>query len=333
LEKRDSAKLFVYNTKTDEIFFDTFLNVDSYVEKGTILVKNTTRVLPVRLHLKKSTGGKIEVFLLVNELKPDDIYLKGIVDRKLSVGDSVFFEDGSFLTVHHQEEQFFYFTESFDRGLLEEKLFLYGSTPIPHYLEDKENTPSEEFLRKRYQTIFAQKGASVAAPTASLHFTEEVFEKLKKKNIETCDVVLNVGMGTFAPLEDNFFVEKRLHSESYEVEEFVWEKIKNAKREGKKICAVGTTTMRTLESLPLSFPEGIKVLRGETSIFIFPPYHKEFVADQMITNFHLPKTSLMLLVQAFLENKGAKRHITELYDIAIKNDFSFYSFGDSMLIL
>ena len=194
----------------------------------------------------------------------------------------------------------------------------YGKTPLPHYLEGAEIGETE--LRKRYQTVFAQSGASVAAPTASLHFTDAVFRSLDERHIDRTTLLLNVGLGTFAPLREEYFVDQRLHSEAVNV----------AKRSGRPIIAVGTTTTRTLEAFACDGM--IESGAGKTDIFIFPPYEFQIV-DHLITNFHLPKTSLLLLVDAFLQHKGAKKNVMELYRIAIENRFAFYSFGDSMLIL
>ncbi len=386
VEPRDSARLFVYDTRTDTVTFDTFAHIAQYLPERSLLTLNDTKVLPARLWLKKETGGKIEVFVLANEISQSPPPLsKGrvgrgesesiknpsvsqtrqlplergareivpaLVDRKTEVGQKLIFPTGEYFEVVGQEENVF-FLELFtyaDRTL-PLLLDLFGETPLPHYLEGAE-TP-EDTLRKRYQTVFAAAGASVAAPTASLHFTEAVFESLDEKGIETARLTLNVGLGTFAPLREESFVTGRLHAEYVSVSEETAERINAAKSEERGIVAVGTTVARTLESVASKSynlsncsncktdggkDDGAEMLgkmmayAGKTDIFIYPPY-KFQVVDHLITNFHLPETSLMLLVDAFLAHKGAKRRIMDLYSIAIKEQFAFYSFGDSMLIL
>ena len=213
------------------------------------------------------------------------------------------------------------------KGLFE-LLEQYGETPLPHYLEGAQ-TPEHE-LRQRYQSIFAKGGTSVAAPTASLHFTEGVFDSFTERDIKTTQVLLNVGLGTFSPLKEENFLSGRLHSEYASVDKEAAHRINDTKTSGRSIVAVGTTVTRTLESFGRT--GAMKSQSGKTDIFIFPPYQFRMV-DVLITNFHLPETSLMLLVDAFLQHKGAKRDILSLYEIAMEERFSFYSFGDSMLIL
>ncbi len=331
VEPRDSARLFVYDTATDTVTFDTFRNLSNYLPKESLMVLNDTRVLPARLWLKKETGGKIEVLVLANQIE-DERHIPIIVDRKTAIGQKLFFPNGDFFEVIGQEENVFSVTLSTASGHdLFSLLETFGETPLPHYLEGAE-TPEDE-LRRRYQTIFAQgtKGkASVAAPTASLHFTDEVFRSLDEKDIDIAHVTLNVGLGTFAPLREENFSTGKLHPEYVEVSEKTVQRISTAKREGRKIVSVGTTTTRTLESL--SRGGVLTPYTGKTDIFILPPY-RFLAVDHLITNFHLPQTSLMLLVDAFLRDKQAKKNVVDLYRIAIENRFAFYSFGDSMLIL
>lgn len=331
LEPRDSARLFVYDTASDTITFNTFRNIAQYVPKHSLMVLNDTRVWPARLWLRKPTGGKIEVLVLVNEWDEKSAsrrIIPALVDRKVNIGDVLSFPDGSQLIAEKQEEQKFFLCLKSDKTL-QTLLQEFGTTPIPHYLEGSENG-DEAKLRERYQTVFAAAGASVAAPTASLHFTDHVFENLSAKNIETTHVTLNVGLGTFAPLRAENFVTGKLHSEYVTVSEETVKALRQAQAQGKDIISVGTTTTRTLETLGQK--ENIEALTTEANLFIYPPYQFQ-VVDILITNFHLPKTSLMLLVDAFLQSKGAKRGVMDLYQEAIRAKFSFYSFGDSMLIL
>ena len=253
-----------------------------------------------------------------------------------------------YVTVIDQQEHIF--TVQFDFSietlftLLEKK----GTMPIPLYIKHSPLNRSQ--LREKYQTIFAQNKGSAAAPTASLHFTNRLFEKLEKKGIKKEFVTLHVGMGTFAPVTDEQFKQKKLHKEWYEIDQHTSQSVQRSKSEGKKLVAVGTTVVRTLESLnpksrtllrltsgqvnPKQIPNSKEknLIYSKTDLFIYPPYEFRFV-DHMITNFHLPGSSLMMLVEAFLQYKNAKRNLVDLYKIAIGEKFRFYSFGDGMLIL
>ena len=326
LEPRDSARLFIYDTTNDTVWFDTFRNLAEYLPKESLMVLNDTRVRPARLWLRKPTGGKIEVFVLVNEWDGTSL-IPALVDRKISIGDRLRFPNDDGLVVEKQEEAKFFFRLESKQSLFE-LLDQFGETPVPHYLEtDKKD---ETKLRARYQTVFAATGQSVAAPTASLHFTNDVFQSLDIRGIERTHITLDVGLGTFAPLSEESFTTGRLHREFVSVSNEVSEIIEVAKGSGKPIIAVGTTVTRTLETIGRTRP--IIQFSGPIDTFIFSPYRFNTV-DILITNFHLPKTSLMLLVDAFLVGKHSKRSVTDLYTIAIQEQFSFYSFGDSMLIL
>ena len=245
------------------------------------------------------------------------------------------FPDGSSFMVVSQDENRFFVRLVSDRSL-SELLDSYGETPVPHYLEDKESEPDEQALRERYQTVFARSGASVAAPTASLHFTDCVFASLADKGIEIVKIRLDVGRGTFAPLREEHFLTGKLHRERITVSEEATGRLNRAKSEGRLVATIGTTALRTLESVVnRSEDTGVGPFRpysGETDIFIFPP-HRFRSADILVTNFHLPKSSLMLLVDAFLQYKYSKRSLISLYEEAIRERYAFYSFGDSMLIL
>lgn len=326
VEPRDSARLFVYDTKTDTVTFDIFRNLSQYLPERSLVALNETTVLPARLWLKKETGGKIEVFVLANQIE-DEARIPALVDRNVSVGQKLFFPNQDFFDVVDQNENIFSMRLVSAQSLAT-LLDQYGETPLPHYLEGAD-TP-EDMLRKRYQTVFAETGASVAAPTASLHFTDAVFEALQKKHIETARLTLNVGLGTFAPLTEENFRQRKLHTEYATVSEFSANKINKAKRDASKVIAIGTTVARTLESFGKT--GSMVAASDKTDIFIFPPYQFRMV-NGLVTNFHLPETSLMLLVDAFLQHKGAKKDIMALYEIAIREHFAFYSFGDSMLIL
>ncbi len=328
VEPRDSARLFIYDTVKDEITFDVFRNIAQYVPERALLVLNDTRVLPVRLWLSKETGGKVEVFVLMNQYETSE-HIPVLVDRKVVIGQKLMFPGGDYFEVIGQDEQvFFVRLISLTREPIISLLEQFGRTPVPHYLED--TSVSEETMRLRYQTVFARTGASVAAPTAGLHFTEAVFASLAAKHIHSVSVTLDIGRGTFASLREENFVTRTLHTEHISVSESTAKRLNQARKETDPIVAIGTTALRTLETMNQNGRFG--VYTGPTNIFVFPPYRFRG-ADILLTNFHLPRTSLMLLVEAFLRDKGAKRGVLELYQIAILNRFSFYSFGDSMLIL
>jgi S-adenosylmethionine:tRNA ribosyltransferase-isomerase len=347
---RDSSKLFVYDTKTNSVSFDNFYNLDKYLPRDSFLVLNNTKVLPARVTMKKTTGGKIIILFLINEFSSLRV-VRVMADRKINVGDFLYFDKDNYLQVVGQKENIFEVKYDFTKQKLFTLLEKYGTMPIPPYLKKSSLTRNE--LLEKYQTIFAEKKGSSAAPTASLHFTDKVFDRLDKKGIKKYFVTLHVGLGTFAPITDKNIKQKKLHEEYYEVDEKTLQLINQSKAGGKKLVAVGTTVVRTLESnarhrvfstatpqrgpwrlsqkqvSSLSSPH---VAIDKTDLFIFPPYNFR-MADILITNFHLPKSSLMMLVEAFLRYKGAKKSLIELYNIAIKNNFRFYSFGDAMLIL
>lgn len=324
---RDAARLFVYDTASNEVVLDVFRNLATHLPKKSLLVFNNTKVVPARLWLKKESGGKIQVLLAMNEFRPGDELLKGVVDRKIAPGAKLFFRSGGHLEVVKQEEQFFFFRPHLSKGSLWTQLEHEGVTPIPPYI--KGSTLSEHALREKYQSILAKHPASIAAPTASLHFTKRLLSKLAKENIARTEVTLHVGAGTFAPIDETNFKSKKLFTEYLEVTAKSAHTINSAIAHETPIIPVGTTAMRTIESA--AAVRGVRACEKPTNIFIFPPYRFK-VADGLITNFHVPRSSLMLLVDALLQHKHAKRRILDLYKIAIKEKFRFYSFGDGMLI-
>lgn len=318
---RDSSKLLVYDTQTNDIVVDTFFHLDRYLPKKSFLVLNKTKVVPSRVTLYKENGGKVKTFFLMNEEN------QVLFDRKVKVGEKLFFNKTYFVTVTKQKEKIFEVQHDFDKTRLLSLLNTRGTMSIPLYI--KHSSLTKQGLRKKYQTIFAEKLGSVAAPTASLHFTRRLFQKLEEQEIQKCFVTLHVGLGTFAPVTEHNVKERKLHEEYFEIEKETLQLITRLKHEGKSLVAVGTTVVRTLESE--KFVPASSNVFGETSLFIFPPYDFKMI-DCLITNFHLPKSSLMMLVDAFLKFKKAKRGILELYDFAIRNNFRFYSFGDAILI-
>lgn len=332
-EPREHARLFVYDTSRDVITFDTFKNIGRHLPHPALLVMNNTKVVPARLWLKKISGGKIQVLLLMNEYRQGDTLIKGLADRNVPVGTKLFFRNGDTLNVVGKDQQFFLFRPSVPIEQLVALLEKEGVTPIPPYIK---HTPlSETFLRERYQSILAKYPASVAAPTASLHFTKELLTTLATTGITYAEITLHVGAGTFAPISETQLKSKKLFAEYYEISPETAERIMEAKRANVPVVTVGTTALRSVESAALQSGAHSAVNKltqsGMTDLFIFPPYHF-LIADALITNFHVPRSSLMLLVDAFLEFKHAKRRIVDLYGIAIREQFRFFSFGDAMLI-
>lgn len=324
---RDSARLFVYDTQSDSIAFGTFRDLPAHLPERSLLVFNDTKVVPARLWLKKTSGGKIQVLLAMNEYRTGDTLLKGVVDRKIEVGAKLYFSGGESLEVKDQKDQFFFFEPSVPVSELWKLLDKEGVTPIPPYI--KNPTLSEQSLRSKYQSILAKHPASIAAPTASLHFTDRLLKKLDDTGMIRTEVTLHVGAGTFAPIDETNFKTKRLFTEYLDISERSAKTLSSALDRHIPIIPVGTTAMRTLESSARG--RVIEAGSRATDIFIYPPYTFR-VAAGLITNFHVPRSSLMLLVDALLQHKKAKRNIIDLYKIAIKERFRFYSFGDGMLI-
>ncbi len=320
---RDSSKLMVYDTVTDQVFFDTFINLPLYLPANSFLVMNETKVLPARVRAKHENGTELEMLILPSEVDHKAHTVKATANKRLRNGQKVLLTPRHVLEVVEETQKAFTFKAHFNLHHLPTLLLEIGETPIPNYIQNSGLTEKE--LRKKYQTIFAKNPGSVAAPTASLHFTDRVFKKLDEHRIPRCFVTLHVGLGTFAPVLPEHIASRSLYEEHTEIAPATAKKILALKEQGRLCTAVGTTTTRTLES----FARGYS---GTTDLFILPPFDFQLV-DQLITNFHLPNSSLMMLVEAFLQHKQAERHLKELYEIAIQNDFRFYSFGDSLLVL
>lgn len=326
LDVRHNAKLLVYNTKTDTVTHDIFINLYKYLPENSTLILNNTEVKACRLFASTQHGGKVEVFLLLNEWSGEyDVPV--MINKSLEEDQQkILFlgEEKIVIKIYKKDNKYYLKNKDININKIIEQ---YGNVPIPHYLEDKENKLENNFLKERYNTVFADAGSSVAAPTASLHFTEEVFENLESKNIHKAFVTLDVGRGTFANLKEENFENNSLHIERYYIPLETKNILENKKENKINVVAVGTTACRAIESFAKTKSE-----IGNTDIFITPPYDFAYT-DILVTNFHLPKTSLMLLVESFLQNKNSKKSILDLYKIAIKNEYNFYSFGDSMVIL
>ncbi|WP_069649386.1 tRNA preQ1(34) S-adenosylmethionine ribosyltransferase-isomerase QueA [Caloranaerobacter ferrireducens] len=321
IEKRDSSRLMVLDKKTGAIEHKEFKDIIDYLNEGDCLVLNDTRVIPARLFgQKEKTGGKIE-FLLLNRIEKDKWEVLVKPGKRARVGTTFIFGDGILKAdVLEIGEEGIRIVEFKYDGIFEEVLDRLGEVPLPPYIKEKLED------RERYQTVYSKKEGSAAAPTAGLHFTEELLEKIREKGVEIVYITLHVGLGTFRPVKVDKLDEHKMHSEFFEVSEEAANTINEIKKKGGKIIAVGTTTTRTLESS--SNNEGFVVpKKGSTDIFIYPGY-KFKVIDKLITNFHLPESTLIMLVSAL----AGRENVLRAYNIAVKEKYRFFSFGDAMLI-
>jgi len=320
IEKRDESRLMVLNRKDQSIEHKQFKDIIDYLEPGDCLVRNNTKVIPARLYGKKATGAKIE-FLLLNQIEGD--IWESIVrpGHKLKPGTEVEFGDGllkatvlDIMPGGTRKVEFKY------DGIFNEILDKIGLMPLPPYIHESLKD------KDRYQTVYARYEGSAAAPTAGLHFTPELFEKLKQKGVEVANVTLHVGIGTFRPVKVENVEEHHMHSEHYYIKQEDVEKINNAKKNGKRVIAIGTTSCRVLETI--ADEKGmVKPTEGDTQIFIYPGY-KFKCLDGLITNFHLPESTLIMLVSAL----AGKEYIMKAYNEAVKERYRFFSFGDAMFI-
>ena len=319
IEPRDHSKLLVLNKNKRTREHKKFFNIIDFLKKDDILVINRTKVIPARLFGKKETGSVMECFLLKRyDLYTWEVLLKPA--KKLKLGQKfIFSNELSAELVEIKEDGNRVLKFEFE-GRFEEILDGLGEMPLPPYIAEKLED------KNRYQTVYAKEGESVAAPTAGLHFTEELLEKIREKGVIIAEVFLDVGLGTFRPVQVEKILEHNMHSESYRVPKETADIINKAKKNNQRIIAVGTTSVRTLESV--ANEDGIvEAKEGDTSIFIYGDY-KFKVVDGIITNFHLPKSTLIMLISAF----GGKEFVFESYEEAIKEKYRFYSFGDSMFI-
>ena len=325
---RDSAKLLIYtkpkifshSAECENIAFDTFINISKYLPKNSVLVFNDTKVLPARLILKKQTGGRVRI--LYTETKNG--LMEVMADRKLNIGSKLILTPKIYFSVKNRSEKYYYLKPSFPISRLFSVLDKFGKTPIPPYI--KHSPLSESKLRQEYQAIFAKQKGSVAAPTASLHFTKRLLKKLKASGVAVEFITLHVGLGTFAPLTEKNLKTGKLHGEFYSISPATAKRLNRYKKEGRPIIAVGTTSARTLESAANNKSQ-ITNLKSETKLFIQEGYEFKFI-DGIVTNFHIPKSSLLMLVSALV----GRKKLSDLYKKAISNKFRFFSFGDGMLI-
>ena len=329
-DHRDESRLMVIDKKSQKIEHKTFKDVVDYFDEGDAFVLNNTKVFPARLMgNKEKTGARIEVFLL-RELSDEQRLWDVLVDpaRKIRIGNKLYFGDDDSLvaevidnTTSRGRTLRFLFDGSYDE--FRQTLFDLGQTPLPKYIQRDE----EEFDKTRYQTIFAKHEGAVAAPTAGLHFSKHLLKRLEIKGINIAEITLHVGLGTFNPVEVEDLSKHKMDSEELLIDQDACKIVNSAKLNKKRICAVGTTSMRALESSVSSF-KTLNPYSGWTHKFIFPPYDFS-LADSMITNFHTPKSTLLMMASAFAGHDFLK----EAYDIAVKEKYNFYSYGDAMLII
>jgi S-adenosylmethionine:tRNA ribosyltransferase-isomerase len=317
---RESARLMVLRRDKKGVSEDTFASIGEYLPKDSVLVFNQTKVVPARMFARKETGGKVEMLYLFCEKGS----VKALLGGKVSEGNRLYLSGKTFFDVLKKADKGYYLKPSFDANGIMAVLGRYGKTPIPPYIK---NSPLGEVeLRREYQTVFARRAGSVAAPTASLHFSKKLMVKLARTHVIEY-VTLHVNLGTFAPLKEDNLSSGKLHSEGFDIPKDAAERLNRYRREGKKIIAVGTTVARTLESA--SDENGkLKKLSGNTDLFIREGYKFKFI-DGMITNFHVPKSSLLMLVGAFM----GRKELMDAYRHAIKGKYRLFSFGDGMLIL
>jgi S-adenosylmethionine:tRNA ribosyltransferase-isomerase len=319
-EPRDSSRLLVLDRASGNLEHKIFRNILDYLKPNDLLVLNQTRVIPARIFAKKETGGKVELLLL---RRGDSLTWESLVGGKgLRVGTKVQIENGpqaEILEILEGSERMIRFSEP-----IEPYFSQVGNVPLPPYIHEKISDP------ERYQTVFAKEPGSAAAPTAGLHFTSRLLDQLKDKGVKIAYVTLHVGLDTFAPVTEDSPEEHKIHTEWCELSQETADLINQTKQSGGRVVAVGTTSVRTLESAgsKLNLADQIAAFVGPTDIYILPGYQFNIV-DVMITNFHLPKSTLIMLVSAF----AGRERVLSAYETAIKNGYRFYSFGDAMLIL
>ena len=322
IKKRDESRLMVLNRKEQTIEHKIFKDIIDYLKPGDVLVRNNTKVIPARLYGKKETGAKVE-FLLLNNIEGD--IWESIVrpGNKLHVGTKVIFGDGileaeilEIMPGGTRKVEFKY------EGIFNEILDKIGLMPLPPYIHESLKE------KDRYQTVYAKYDGSAAAPTAGLHFTPELLEKIQEKGVEIANVTLHVGIGTFRPVKEDTVEAHKMHSEHFYIKQEDVDKINKAKQEGRRVIAVGTTSCRVLESIADENTGMVKPIEDDTEIFIYPGYKFKCI-DGLITNFHLPQSTLLMLVSAL----AGKEYIMKAYKEAVKEKYRFFSFGDAMFII
>lgn len=320
---RDAARLMVLDRKNDKIDHAVFHDLPQYLEAGDLLVVNNSKVLPARLVGVKQPTGAVCELLLLRQVRGDQWECLAKPGKRMQPGTVVTFGDGTLTAVvdETEEDGNKYVTFRYDTETLYEKLDEFGKMPLPPYITKQLEDQSQ------YQTVYAKELGSAAAPTAGLHFTPELMETLRGMGVEIAEITLHVGLGTFRPVKEEEITDHKMHSERYIISEEVAEKIHAAKAAGHRVIAVGTTSCRTLEAVAAKYGE-IRACSGDTDIFLYPGVAFHCI-DGLITNFHLPESTLIMLVSAFY---GYEKTM-EAYRVAVEEKYCFFSFGDAMLIL
>ncbi len=319
-EPRDSSRLLVYDRKTKSIEDKVFRDIEDYLQEGDVLVINNTKVIPARMYAKTAHGGVVEVLLLKRyDLNSWEVLMRP--GKKGKIGVTMTVSDELSFTVKDITESGERIVEFAYEGRFEEVLAKVGTMPLPPYIKAKlEN-------QARYNTVYSKIDGSAAAPTAGLHFTDELLARLKEKGVRVAEVLLHVGLGTFRPVSEEIITDHKMHSEFYQIDEKAAAIINAAKQEGRRVIAVGTTSVRTLESV--ADEKGlVRACSGNTEIFLYPPYKMKCV-DGLVTNFHLPESTLIMLVACLT----GREEILRVYEYAVGNKYRFFSFGDATLIL
>jgi len=319
-EPRDHSRLLVYNRKTDKIEDRHFYDIIDYLNEGDALVINTTRVLPARIFGQKETGAHVE-FLLHKRINIDTWHVLSKPAKRVKKGDIFKFSDKLKAEVLEELPDGERKVKFIFDGAFEAVLAQVGQMPLPPYITEK--LKDEE----RYQTVYSKEEGSAAAPTAGLHFTSELMQKLRDKGVNFVEVLLHVGLGTFLPVKTDKVEDHKMHEEYFEISQEAVERINQTKKSGKKVIALGTTSVRVLESV--ANEDGtLSAKNGFTGIYIYPPYKFKAV-DALITNFHLPESTLIMLVSAF----STREKTLKIYEHAVKEKYRFFSFGDASLFL
>lgn len=317
---RDSSRLLVYDRREDKTEHKIFRDVCDYLKAGDVLVVNNTKVLPARMYALTPNGGHIEI-LLLKRLDKDRWEVLAKPGKKCAVGKSFTINEKLSFTVEGITDSGERIVRFIYDGVFENIIDEVGSMPLPPYIKEKLAD------KNRYQTVYARTDGSAAAPTAGLHFTPELLQKIRDMGVEIVEVLLHVGLGTFRPVKEDIITDHKMHGEYYEVTEQAAQAVNRAKAEGRRIIAVGTTSVRTLESA--TDENGVlHAGSGETHIFIYPPYEFKCV-NALITNFHLPESTLVMLVAALV----GREKILSLYETAVREKYRFFSFGDAMMIV
>ncbi|MBK6265040.1 tRNA preQ1(34) S-adenosylmethionine ribosyltransferase-isomerase QueA [Marivirga sp. S37H4] len=328
-EDRDLSKLLVLHKNTGKIEHKLFKDIVDYFDDGDVLVTNNTKVFPARLYgNKEKTGAQIEVFLL-RELNKEMHLWDVLVDpaRKIRVGNKLYFGDGELVaevidntTSRGRTIRFLY---DGDDEAFYKMVDTLGETPLPKYIK----RPVEEADRERFQTIYAEEIGAVAAPTAGMHFTRQVLKRMELKGVKTTPITLHIGLGTFRPVDVEDLTKHKMDSENYRVPAKTAEVVNQALDSKKRVCAVGTTSMRSMES-SVNANNRLKANEGWTDRFIFPPYDFK-ICNALLTNFHMPESTLLMMAAAF----GGYENVIKAYQVAIKENYRFLSYGDAMLII